>query len=197
MQRVVAIEPKAMLILWCSMPAIVFAGASCSRRKGHGLLLDFDEAVNCAMATASCWRTARSCWWRGRRSPGRDQREGAARSRATRMAHRQPAHRRAVRATGFRIRRDHVLEEMLRGSARTVASGRRAVRARARRAARASSRTTIMSASRRDRALYRLMAWLSPAYPVGAFSYSERHRMGGRERRHQGCRDACSAGSPS
>ena len=33
------------------------------------------------------------------------------------------------------------------------------------------------------------MAWLSPAYPVGAFSLFGRDRMGGRERRHQGCRE--------
>ena len=46
-------------------------------------------------------------------------------------------------------------------------------------------------------ALYRLMAWLSPAYPVGAFSYSSGIEWAVEERRHQGCRDAASAGSPS
>jgi len=32
--------------------------------------------------------------------------------------------------------------------------------------------TTIMSMAEKKATLYRLMAWLSPAYPVGAFSYS-------------------------
>ena len=97
----------------------------------------------------------------------------------------------------FRIRRDHVLEEMVKGLGASDDGGRGAVRSRARRAAwRPSSRSWRVRAgnaphppSPRKRgevsescaeardasgtsALYRLMAWLSPAYPVGAFSYS-------------------------
>jgi len=36
-------------------------------------------------------------------------------------------------------------------------------------------------------ALYRLMTWLSPSFPVGAFLLFQRHRMGGRSRRYRGC----------
>ena len=57
--------------------------------------------------------------------------------------------------------------------------------------------TRAMPARRAPSALYRLMAWLSPAYPVGAFSYSSGHRMGGRGRRHHGRGSAASAGSRS
>ena len=51
-------------------------------------------------------------------------------------------------------------------------------------------RTTDARGERPPRSLYRLMAWLSPAYPVGAFSYSQRHRMGGRGGDITRCRDA-------
>src|SRR3954465_5760143 len=45
---------------------------------------------------------------------------------------------------------------------------RRSIRSRPRRKA----ATIIMTDEPSASALYRLMAWLSPAYPVGAFSYS-------------------------
>jgi len=45
-------------------------------------------------------------------------------------------------------------------------------------------------------ALYRLLAWLSPAYPVGAFSYSSGIEWRSR-RATSVMRQACEAGSPS
>ena len=97
----------------------------------------------------------------------------------------------------LRIRRDHVLEDMLRGlGARLTAieapfdpepgayghesrsrswpvndrseSLRRSPSSEARAAASKGDGASAVDAP----ALYRLMAWLSPAYPIGAFSYS-------------------------
>ena len=45
-------------------------------------------------------------------------------------------------------------------------------------------------AEREAAALYRLMTWLSPAFPVGGLLLFQRHRMGGRGGRHHRHRDA-------
>ena len=68
----------------------------------------------------------------------------------------------------FRIRRDHVLEEMVAPRCKLTALEAPFDPEPARRMAAIITMTDDPGAS----ALYRLMAWLSPAYPVGAFSYS-------------------------
>ncbi len=98
----------------------------------------------------------------------------------------------------FRIRRDHVLEEMVKGLGAVTSRRGGAVRSRA------GARRTGMHAPTHDHdgerstsALYRLMAWLSPAYPVGAFSYSSGIEWAVESGDISERRDAASAGSPS
>ena len=69
----------------------------------------------------------------------------------------------------LRIRHDHVLEEMVRGLGATVAQIDAPFDPEA-----APDEQIMPQHDMRDptRALYRLLAWLSPSYPVGAFSYS-------------------------
>ena len=76
------------------------------------------------------------------------------------------------------IRDDHVIVDMLKGLGAEVRKGARPVRP-GRRAPTGSIITTpaigTVSCTRSVMAsdpLYRLLAWLSPSYPVGAFSYS-------------------------
>ena len=98
--------------------------------------------------------------------------KAGARRRAARLAHRQPAHRHPVR----RQRLPHPARSC---AGRDAEGPRRDDERRSRRRSIPSPRRrthivtiTIMSDDAGAAALYRLMAWLSPAYPVGAFSYS-------------------------
>ena len=91
-------------------------------------------------------------------------------------------------AKSLRIRRDHVLEEMLRGLGARVIEIEAPFDPEGGAYASTASTTVIMTAittvipitmdttmsdeAMSPDALYRLLTWLSPAYPVGAFSYS-------------------------
>ena len=165
------------------------------RRAALSFLLDLPDAACAARRRRAGARrrpARRGRWHAG--AAARDPLRRPAASGAHRLASRQPppADVRSS-ATRLRIRRDHVHR---RDAARLGAKrdrDRGAVRSRRRRlrggghahdahshdahdhdhhhhghAARRTTTTTELSAA----ALYRLMTWLSPAYPVGAFSYS-------------------------
>ena len=117
----------------------------------------------------------------GRGGSGRDARPRCRGLRAARLASRQPpsagADRRRPHPDPRRSRdRRHAEGPGRRGpqGARAVRSRRRRLRpaqSRPRPSAMATSTTSVMAEARAD-PLYRLLAWLSPAYPIGAFSYS-------------------------
>ncbi len=75
----------------------------------------------------------------------------------------------------IRIRADHVIAEMVEGLGGHVDPDPGAVRPGSRRLCRAAATTismTTMTSTTDRRPLLNLLAWLSPAFPTGAFAYS-------------------------
>ena len=193
--------------------------ASCStptsghRRRDHAaerasaapsFLLDLPQRdARCATATGWCSRTARSCAWPA--SPSRSPRSRAASPHElARLAWHLGNRHTDVQVVGerLRIRRDHVLEEMLRGLGARADADRGAVRSGAAAPITAASSRGTADVYERHRAPLEAGRAL-PADGVAVAGLSgrrlllfQRDRMGGRGRRHRRRDDRSSAGSP-